>query len=139
MSEKTDNFCNNLGDHLNAIEVRLDRAKASIRSAPDDTREAVEAKKRKIEADFEADKGKVEDAKAKATNWVEGKKAETDSKIEEWKINREIHKLENRADNAEDYAAAAIYIAASAVEEAELSILDAVEARLLSNEVAALG
>lgn len=139
MSEKVDAFCNNLRDHLNAVEERLNRVKGNIQAASNESREALEAKKKKIEAHYEADKHKVEEAKAKAANWVEEKKTETDAKIEEWKINREIHKLEKRADRAEDHATSAIYIAAVAVDEADLSILEAVAARMIADEAAAQG
>ena len=136
MSEKIDKFCNDLRDHLTAVEDRLNRVKASVQSAADEGREALEARKQKVEADFEAEKHKVEEAKAKAKNWAEEKKAETDAKIEEWKRNRDIHKLEKRADNAEEYAEAAIYIAAAAVDEADYAILNAVAARLIADEAA---
>ena len=52
-------------------------------------------------------------------------------------MKREIHKLEKRADNAEDYAATAIVIAAAAVDEAEIAILEAVGARMLAEDAAA--
>jgi uncharacterized protein (DUF342 family) len=139
MSEKVDAFCNNLRDHLNAVEERMNRVKANIQASSDESREALEAKRKKIEAHYEADKHKVEEAKAKAANWVEGKKTETDAKIEEWKINRETHKIEKRADRAEDYATSAIYIAAVAVDEADLSILEAIAARMIADEAAAQG
>jgi hypothetical protein len=58
------------------------------------------------------------------------KKEEVDSEIAEWKTNREIHKLEKRADKAEDNAVAAIEFSASSVAEAELATLEAIEARL---------
>lgn len=136
MSEKVDKFCNDLRIHLNKVEERLDRVKTSVKTASDETRAAVESKKKKIEADFEADKRKVDEAKANAKSWIEEKKSETDAKIEEWKTNREIHKLEKRADRAEEYAAASIYIAAAAVDEADLSILEAVAARMIADEAA---
>jgi uncharacterized protein (DUF342 family) len=136
MSEKTDKFCDDLKAHLNAVEERLNRMKTSVQSAADEGREALEAKKRKVEADVEAEKHKVEEAKAKAKNWAEGKKAEVEADIDEWKKNREIHKLEKRAENAEEYAEAAILIAAAAVDEADYAILDAVASRLIADEVA---
>lgn len=136
MSERVDNFCNDLRDHLNAVEARLSEVKASVQSSATETQEAVEAKKKEIEASFKAEEQKVEDAKAKAKNWFEAKAAETEAEIENWKTQREIHKLEKRAGNAEDYAATAIIIAAAAVDEAEIAILDAVSARLLAEATA---
>ena len=77
------------------------------------------------------------DAEAKAKSWIETKVAETEAEIEDWKTKREIHKLDKRADYSEDYAAAAIILAAAAVDEAEMAILDAVVARMLAEETAA--
>ena len=45
MSERVDKFCNEVWDHLNAIEVWLDRIKSGLRSASGETREAVESVK----------------------------------------------------------------------------------------------
>ena len=45
MSERVDNFCNEVWDHLNAIEGWLDRVKSGLRSASDETREVVESVK----------------------------------------------------------------------------------------------
>ena len=137
MSEKVDKFCNDLRGHLNAIEDRLNRTKESVEKASNDTKEAIEAKKAEIKAKTEADKQKVKDAEAKAKNWIETKVAETEADLEDWKTKRDIHKLEKRAEHAEDYAASAIYIAAAAVDEAEYAILDAVGARMLAEDAAA--
>lgn len=138
MSERVDRFCNDLRDKLNAIEDRLERVKGSIQNASNDTRDAVEAKKRELETAVEAEEQKVAAAKAQAENWFEQKKGETEAKIEEWRVNREVHKLEKRADDAESYAVTAIVIAAAAVDEADLAILEAVAARLIADEAVAL-
>jgi len=136
MSEKVDKFCSDLRDRLTAIEDRLNQAKESVEKASHDTHEAIEAKKAEIKTKADADKQKVKDAEAKAKNWVEAKVAAAEADIEEWKTKREIHKLEKRADHAEDYAASAIILAAAAVDEAEFAILDAVGARLLAEDAA---
>ena len=68
---------------------------------------------------------------------IEEKKTETDAKIEEWKAKRDLHKLEKRADRAEDCAAACIMIASDYTWEAELATLEAIDARLLAEEFAA--
>jgi len=48
-----------------------------------------------------------------------------------------VKKLERRADNSEDCAADAIWWAAYAIEEAEYATLDAIDARLEADAVAA--
>ncbi|TWT81261.1 CobW/HypB/UreG, nucleotide-binding domain [Planctomycetes bacterium CA13] len=49
---------------------------------------------------------------------------------QQWKANREIGKLEKRADHPENYAVGAIEFAAGCVEEADLATLEAIETRL---------
>ena len=65
---------------------------------------------------------------------IEAKKGETRSQIDEWKTNREHKKLENRAQDSEDYAAWAVYVAAASIDEAEAATLEAIEARMLVEE-----
>ena len=137
MSERVDRFCDNLRDHLNAVEEHLGQIKQRLTTSRNESRAAVEAKVGEVKAKLEAQRQKVEQAKADAKNRIEEKKTETASKIEEWKTDRAQHKLEKRADRSEDYAAACIVIAADSVVEAELATLEAIEARLLAEEFVA--
>lgn len=137
MSERVDRFCDNLRDRLNAVEEHLDHIKQRLDTSKNESRAAIEAKVGEVKAKLDAQRHKVEEAKADAKRRIEEKKAETASKIQEWKADRAQHKLEKRADRSEDYAAACILIAADTVVEAELATLEAVEARLLAEELAA--
>lgn len=67
--------------------------------------------------------------------WLEAKKSELHSQIDEWKAKREVEKLVSRADRAENYAASAIVFAAAAVQEAQIAVLEAIEARIAADEV----
>lgn len=137
MSERVDRFCDNLRGRLNAVEEHLDHIKQRLDTSKNESRAAIEAKVGEVKAKLDAQRHKVEEAKADARERIEEKKAETASKIQEWKADRAQHKLEKRADRSEDYAAACILIAADTVVEAELATLEAVEARLLAEELAA--
>ncbi|MFE2970239.1 hypothetical protein ACFXKC_42610 [Streptomyces sp. NPDC059340] len=57
-------------------------------------------------------------------------------KLEERKAERDVKRLRNAADDAEEYAADAIDFANAAVEEAEYATLDAVLARAEADEAA---
>lgn len=57
-------------------------------------------------------------------------------KLEERKAERDVKRLRNAADDAEDYAADAVDFAIAAVEEAEYATLDAALARLEADEAA---
>ena len=60
-----------------------------------------------------------------------------EAQIQEGKTDREIKKLEHRADKAADYTVAAIEFAAATVVEADLATLEAIEARLQAEEARA--
>jgi hypothetical protein len=68
---------------------------------------------------------------------VEEKKAETKDEIAQWKHNREVGKLERRAEDLEAYAIWAVLVAADALDEADLATLQAISARLDADYVAA--
>jgi len=52
----------------------------------------------------------------------------------DWKQKRELHRLDKRAERRENYAADAIFIAAAAIDEANVAFLEALEARLDAEE-----
>ena len=87
-------------DHLDAVKRRLDLEQAKVRAAQADMK-----------------------------NWAEEQQAITGEKIAEWRARREIAKLQNRADRAERYAAAAAEVAVATVDEAERASLEAWLAR----------
>ena len=114
----------NLKDRLAAIEML----------AGVDSRAAIQAQLDKAKSGIDAQRQKTKETKAKLDGRIEELKADSAAKIEEWKTNRELKKLDHRAERAEDYAAWSIDVAVSAVAEAELATLEAIDARLLSDE-----
>lgn len=130
MSEKINQFCENLRVQLTSVEGYLNKVGESIKAAPGQAADAVQSSIAAAKEQHTANMQKVSDAKAKLEERVQAKKEEVESDIAEWKTNREINKLEKRADNAEEYAAAAIDFAAACVQEADLATLEAIVARM---------
>ncbi len=130
MSDKIDIFCENLRDKLNNAESSLNRVSENLKSAPQQAADAIRSRIDTAKAQHQANVQKVADTKAKLDEGLQAKKDEVESDIAVWKTNRELHKLERRADNAEDYAVAAIEFAAACIIEADLAALEAIEARL---------
>jgi hypothetical protein len=64
------------------------------------------------------------------------KKDELIAKYEDWKTDREIEKLEKHADQKEQQAVDAVVVAAFALLEAEVAIVEALKARKVAIEVA---
>ena len=137
MSEKIDQFCENLRVQLTNVENYLAKVSENIKSAPQEAQAAIQAKIDGAKAQHEQNMQKLSDAKAKLEERVQEKKSEVEGQIQEWKTNREISKLESRADKAEIYAVAAIEFAAAATAEADLATLEAIVARMEAEEAKA--
>jgi sRNA-binding protein len=97
------------------IEGKTDLAEQYVRSHLDQVRKHIEQGRVKVTA-----------AQAEIKNWAEEKKTATGDKIADWKVKRE---LQNRAAQAERYAAAAADVAVAALVEAEEAALEAWLAR----------
>ncbi|MDJ0938986.1 MAG: hypothetical protein QNJ00_04420 [Woeseiaceae bacterium] len=134
MNEKVEQIQNELGERLETLRQRLDEVKANVEDSANETRESLHKKGQAIEARFEADQQRLKDAQALVEQWLEAKAVETGEKILDWEYQREIEKLEKHADHAEDYAASAVILAAAAIDEAELAILEAIGARILAED-----
>ncbi len=134
MSEKIDQFCENLRVQLTNVESHLTKVGESIKAAPQEAQATIRAKIDAAKAQHEQNMQKIADSRATLEERVQEKKAEIDTQIQEWKTNREISKLEHRADKAESYAVAAIEFAAAATAEADLATLEAIAARLEAEE-----
>jgi chromosome segregation ATPase len=135
MSEKIDQFVENLRDRLNAVDDRINNFKSSIDSA--NAKADVQARLDKAKAGYEARKSEIEKAHQRVKASIEEKKTETDGKIAEWKDQRETKKLEKRAQRAEEYAVDQLWFAMVAVEEADYAAIEAIAARIEADEAAA--
>jgi len=130
MGQRIDQFCEQLRTKLTQIDIGLqglkDKIDSQARSADQDARTHLD----KVQKRIAHDQSNVTAAQAKMKDWIEARKVETQVKIAEWKSKRETSKLmNNRADRAEEYAAAAIVVAYAAVDEAERASVEALLAR----------
>ncbi len=135
MSEKIDQFCESLRQQLTAIETKLNHTKADLETVPQETQHLIQSKLEEAKVQLAQNKRKAEDAKANVQQWLEAKKSELQSQVDEWKAQREVDKLVSRADRTEEYAASAIVFAAAALQEAQIAVLEAIEARVAADEV----
>ncbi len=133
MSERMDKFRDNVRARLADVDDRISSFKSGLDSAKDDINSRLD----KARAVLEEHKSEAEQAQARARSMLEEKKAQTDARIEQWVHDRDVEKMEARAQLAEDYAAEQVMLAAAAVEEADLATLEALAARIEADEVAA--
>jgi hypothetical protein len=130
MSAKVDRFCDTLRDQLNLIEERLESMKLSLEGLPEQAEKAVRAKLEHARTNLRTQRERFELTWASLKARAEERFAETNEAVSQWKANREMRKLQARADRAEAYAECAIEFALAATKEAEEAILNAVVARM---------
>jgi hypothetical protein len=129
MSERIDQFCENLRLKLTDIESNMQMLKSNIDSSAATAERAVRKHLEVVKRRVEQERGKLEAAREALKKWAAESKAVSDEMIAEWKGKVEKAKLQARAHNAERYAAAAAVLAVAAVDEAERAALEAWLAR----------
>jgi hypothetical protein len=129
MSERIDQFCENLRVKLTSIDNNMQALKVQIdrqaQTAEQDARAQLDAVKKRMEQD----RAKVTAAENDMKKWADERKAATNEKIAQWKAKLETAKLKSWADNADRYAAAAAIVAMAALDAAEQASLEAWLAR----------
>jgi len=129
MSERIDQFCENLRIKLTSIDKKMQQLKAKIDSRAQTAEQEVRIQLDAVKKRLMQDRTKVETAQADVKKWVDEFKLASNEKIAEWKAKREKATLQSRAENAERYAVAAAVVALAAVDEAEQAALEAWLAR----------
>jgi chromosome segregation ATPase len=137
MGQKIDEFCNDLRNDLTEADNRLQGLKGQIEKANEETRDAIETKLQQAKSDLEAQKRKAEDRQHEVKSYLEEKRAEAKHDIDDWKKKRELKKLEKRAERRESYAADTLLFAMAAIDEANVAVLEALEARLDADDAEA--
>ena len=130
MSTIIEKFAKQLHDNLEMVEERVKSLRDNIQSVPKQPHIEIQSKLDQAKANLSNKKREFEGYRAKLQIQFEEKKSELNSNVEEWKSWREISQMEIQADNAENYATKATYLAIATMEEAEKAILEAIAARL---------
>ncbi len=129
MSERIDQFCENLRIKLTSMDDNMQALKGKIdkqaQTAEKDARAQLDAVNKRMEQE----RAKVTAAENDMKKWADERKVATNEKIAEWKAKLEKAKLRSRAENAEGYAAAAAVVAMAALDAAEQASLEAWLAR----------
>jgi hypothetical protein len=129
MSERIDQFCENLRTKLTSIDKSMQELKAKIDSKAQTAEQEVRTRLHNVNKRIEQDRTRLQTAQADVKKWAEDFKAASTEKIVEWKAKGEEAKLQMRAEIAERYAVAAAMVALTAVDEAEQAALEAWLAR----------
>jgi chromosome segregation ATPase len=119
MSQRIDQFCEDLRLNLTKIDSSLSGLKAKIEGKAQNAEQEARSHLEKVQKRIEQNRTKLSSAQSELKNWVEEQKTATRDKVAEWRTKRETSKLQTRADKGERYAAAAIVVAMAAADEAE--------------------
>jgi len=136
MNDKLTQCCRRLTEEVKAAEACLSGVGQHLASATEEEVDALETRLKSAHARCEAKRDQAKTAGERVRQFLEEKKSEVVSRYEDWKTDREIGKLEKHADKLEDRAVDAVVVAAFALLEAEVAVVEALKARKLAIEVA---
>ena len=130
MSIKIDELGKKLHAKLDSGIDQLKKAQDSLENLQKETKSAISSK---LEAATETVNEKKQDAKAtkdKIEAFLEEKKTETTTAVNDWKVERNLKKLEKRAERAAKHAESCIELTLYYSQEAEVAIFEALAARM---------
>ncbi|HEY5892722.1 MAG TPA: hypothetical protein VIT91_05770 [Chthoniobacterales bacterium] len=136
MSNKLNQCILRFEENLKSAESYLIETKDHLTAAVKESADELETRAKNALARLEAKREQAASAKQKVLHYLEEKKDELIAKLEDWRVDREIEKLEKAADAKEEHAVNAVITAAYALLEAEAAVLDALKARKIAVEVA---
>ena len=136
MNNKLDQCINRVQDEIKTIETSLADTSNHFTTAVEQKVEELEAGWKNALAKCEAKREEAGQAGQRLRQYLVEKKDELISRYEDWKTDREIAKLEQHADKREQQAVDAVVVAAYALLEAEVAIVEALKARKVAIEVA---
>lgn len=136
MSERLEQCCIHLRQEVHSVETKLTDVTRHLSRAAETGVETFDHRMKEVRQQQDVGREQADQAGSRLRQWLEEAKADAVSRIEDWRTDREISKLEEDADEKEERAADAILAAAYALLEAEATILDALKARKIAVEVA---
>jgi hypothetical protein len=136
MSEKLEQCRNRLREEVRTTEANLAKAGHHLTSAIETGADALEVCEKNALAKCESQREQASQAGERIKQFLEETKHTAVTKFEDWKTDREIDQLEMHADKTEQQAVDAIVVAAFAILEAEVAIVEALKARKIAIEVA---
>jgi hypothetical protein len=136
MSTQLDHYRAQVKQEIITAEGKLKDVSRHIQTATDDERTALELKFKEAETQCAVSRQDATDAGLRVTQYIEDKIGSAVSKFEDWKTDRDIEKIEASAERKEQHALDSIVLAALALQEAEVALVDALAARKFAIEVA---
>jgi hypothetical protein len=119
-----------LQQQLQIVQQRIANANQEIADLRAQDKETIRQKADELRKRMDAAKQDADRRKNEISQWLEARKQHTEAQIATWRQKRELKHLQKRADKAEDYAINLVVATMLDADEAEVAVLDALEARL---------
>jgi uncharacterized coiled-coil DUF342 family protein len=133
----TNDLKQKLSQHIDAARAKLDALKKDLAGMHEEDVEALRQRRDEIDKRLDEQREKAQQLQADIESWKNEKVAHTQEAVTSWRKKRELKKLENRAERAEEFAIDLVLTAAYDFEEAEQAVLDALAARYDANAASA--
>jgi len=124
------NLKEKLQQHLEEAKERMEQIKQDIATLHEQDKESIRKKSTEIRQRIAAQQQRMQELRGQISAWLSDKKQQTDDQIRTWRQKRELKHLERRADRAEEYAINTVVMAMMDADEAEMAVLDALDARV---------
>jgi hypothetical protein len=136
MSERMGRLCDEVWIKLHGIDRRLEVLKANGAATFNQSQIVLESQLDRVELRIYDNRVTVEAANVMVKKWLAETKAGSVEGEDLWTERHKAHRLEAPADDAEAYAIAVFELAAAAVNEATLAVLQAILSRNDADAVA---
>ena len=124
MNDTVGKFCDSVHERLETLQGRLESLKLNIGT----TCHLLQEKLVEVRSNHEDRQLVVDEARIKLERWIRESRFEAKHSEDRENTNREIPNLSERARTAEGCVAAAIMLAEASIDDAELTILEAIAA-----------
>jgi peptidoglycan hydrolase CwlO-like protein len=128
-TESTEILKQKLNQQIDSAREKLEALKKDVASLHAEDIETLQQRREELQKRLEERKERTKKLQADIQSWKKEKIAHTREAIGSWRKQRELQKLQSRAERAEVYAIDLVNVAAFDFEEAEQAILDALAAR----------
>ncbi|HEY5927245.1 MAG TPA: hypothetical protein VIV11_36410 [Kofleriaceae bacterium] len=126
----TEQLKQKLQQHLEEAKQRFEDARNHLASMGAEDQEQLKNLSAEIQGRIDSQRQRAQDVRDQVSTWIREKKEQGEEAIRSWQQKRSIKKLEHRADRAEEYAINSLVVAMMDADEAEMAMLDAVQARI---------
>jgi len=123
-----------VSQEIDAAKGKLEALKRDVDGIREEDKATLRQRQAELRGRLDEQKAQAKELQGKITSWKDEKKQHTTEAIASWKQQRQLDKLQKRAERAADYAVDMVTVAAADFEEAEAAVYEAIAARVEAEE-----